>query len=260
MTSEFAFLDHPRPLPFAHRGGTVDGLENTMAAFQRAVELGFTYLETDVRVTADGVLLAFHDETLDRATDRRGRVPALPYAEVAKARIGGREPIPLLEELLGAWPGIRVNVDVKEAAAIPPLVRVLRRTGAGQRVCVASFSQRRLGMARALLGPRVCTAAGPGEVLRLRLASCGRALARLARDDVPCVQVPPEVRGVPLITPAFVSCVHELGLQVHAWTINERDEATRLLGMGVDGIMTDDPDMLHATLTDSGRWVSGSPE
>ena len=151
MAQRFAFLEHDGPLAFAHRGGAAGGLENSMAAFQHAVELGYRYLETDVHATADGVLLAFHDSTLDRVTDRRGQVARLSWSAVSRARIGGVEPIPLLEDLLGAWPDIRLNVDVKEAARRAPLVRTLQRTGAIDRVCVASFSHRRL---RAVRRPR----------------------------------------------------------------------------------------------------------
>jgi glycerophosphoryl diester phosphodiesterase len=107
VAQRYPFLEHDGPLAFAHRGGAAGGLENSMAAFGRAVDLGYRYLETDVHATADGVLLAFHDSTLDRLTDRRGRVARLPWSEVSRARIGGVEPIPLLEDLLEAWPDIR---------------------------------------------------------------------------------------------------------------------------------------------------------
>src|SRR4051812_12435948 len=99
--SPWPYLDHPGVLAFAHRGGAGDGPENTLSAFARAVEVGYRYLETDVHVTADGVLVAFHDDVLDRVTDRTGRIRELPWSEVSEARVG-EEPIPLLEELLEA--------------------------------------------------------------------------------------------------------------------------------------------------------------
>ncbi|HSR23566.1 MAG TPA: glycerophosphodiester phosphodiesterase [Candidatus Eisenbacteria bacterium] len=252
----YAFLDRA-PIAFAHRGGAAGGLENSLAAFSRAVDLGYRYLETDVHSTADGVLLAFHDRTLDRVTDRAGRVAELPYAEVRRARIGGVEPIPTLEELLGAWPHVRVNIDVKDASAIAPLVEVVRRTGAIDRVCVASFSDRRLAAVRRELGPRLCTALGPRGVAVLRAASTHRlahALAGGAAGRVPCAQVPDRVGPLRVVTAGFVDLAHRQGQRVHVWTIDDAAEMHRLLDLGVDGIMTDRIDTLRDVLISRGCW------
>jgi glycerophosphoryl diester phosphodiesterase len=160
------FLEHDGPLAIAHRGGALDGRENSMAAFARAVELGYRYLETDVHVTADDVLVAFHDDRLDRVTDRPGEIGSLTWREVRAARIGGTDPIPLFAEVLASWPDVRINVDPKSDHAVGPLVRTIRAAGALDRVCIGSFSDHRLRRARAALGPRLCTSMGPGEVLR----------------------------------------------------------------------------------------------
>ena len=135
--SPFAFLDGPTPIAMAHRGGAIEHLENTMPAFQSCVDLGYRYLETDVQVTADGVLVAFHDPTLERVTDRKGRIEHLTWAEVSQARIGGREPILRLDDLLGAWPDVRFNLDIKAAGVLAPLVRTVRRLGAVDRMAAA---------------------------------------------------------------------------------------------------------------------------
>src|SRR5947199_3735173 len=127
MATSWPYLDHPGPIPFAHRGGASDHPENTLAAFQAAVDLGYRYLETDVHVTSDGVLLAFHDNVLDRVTDRTGRVDQLPWSTVQQAKVDGREPIPLLEDLLGTWPDLRVNIDPKHDGAVFALAEVLQR-------------------------------------------------------------------------------------------------------------------------------------
>lgn len=156
MASRWPFLDHPGPLAFAHRGGASDAPENTLPAFARAVELGYRYVETDVHVTSDGVLLAFHDDVLDRVTDRTGVVADLPWDEVRAARVDGVEPIPLLEDLLGTWPDLRVNIDPKHDAAVDALADAIERTGAFDRVCVGSFSDRRLRRLRQRLGERLC--------------------------------------------------------------------------------------------------------
>src|SRR5687767_12218149 len=133
MTVTFPFLDWPAPIAFAHRGGASEAPENTLPAFEHAVRLGYRYVETDVHVTADGVLLAFHDDVLDRVTDRQGVIGELPYAAVAEARVAGAEPIPRFEDLLGAFPDLRVNVDPKHDAAVEPLADALRRCAATER-------------------------------------------------------------------------------------------------------------------------------
>jgi glycerophosphoryl diester phosphodiesterase len=253
--ARFAFLDHPGPIPFAHRGGAADGLENSLVAFARAVDLGYRYLETDVHATSDGVLLAFHDHTLDRVTDRTGVVAGLPWREVQRALIGGHEPIPTLEELLGSWPDIRVNVDIKEYGAVAPLVEVIRRTGALDRVCVASFSARRLSAVRRRVGSRLCTALTPPAVGLLRLAATHRLADALAPRQAPCAQVPERVGPLRVVTPGLVALAHRRGLRVHVWTVDEAAEMTRLLDMGVDGLMTDQLSTLREVLTARGQWV-----
>lgn len=256
--ARYPFLDHPGPLAFAHRGGAKyepnDGIENSMAAFGNAVGMGYRYLETDVHATSDGVLVAFHDETLDRVTDRQGRIADLPFSEVEKARIGGREPIALLEDLLDTWPDARFNIDVKEANAIEPLVRAVERTKAHGRICVSSFSGRRVKRARKLLGPEVASGLAPLGIALVRLP-LPRALGRLLVADVPCVQVPVSYYGFRILTKGFVDLAHALGKQVHVWTVDEADEMRALLDLGVDGLITDRIDTLRDVLTERGQWT-----
>jgi glycerophosphoryl diester phosphodiesterase len=263
VSPEYAFLDHPGPIPFAHRGGARDGLENTLPAFERAVDLGYRYLETDVRATADGVLLAFHDQSLERVTDRSGDIARLPHSEVAKARVGGREPIPLLEEILAAWPQARLNIDVKAESSIAPLIEVLARTGAWDRVCVTSFSSRRLRHVRArmrlLSGREVCTALGPSGVAAVRAHSLAGRLAtplHAAATGAPCAQVPHRVGRAAFVTPSFVAGAHALGLQVHVWTVNDAAAMGHLLDLGVDGIITDEIETLRDIMKARGLWAT----
>lgn len=243
-TARWPFLDHDGPIAFAHRGAHFeDGItENSSAAFARAVELGFRYVETDVHATADGVLVAFHDDVLDRTTDGTGRINDLPWSTVKAAQLReGDGGVPLLEDLLGAWPDLRVNIDAKADPAIAPLADVIRRTNAWDRVCLAAFSDRRLDRLRALTDNRCCTSMGPREVARLRAASLRLPAGTFAAA---CAQVPTHQKGLPIVDRRFVAAAHERGLQVHVWTIDDRDEMTRLLDLGVDGIMTDRPDVL----------------
>ncbi|MFE6867568.1 glycerophosphodiester phosphodiesterase [Kitasatospora sp. NPDC057692] len=253
------FLDHPGPLAFAHRGGDLGRPENSLAAFEAAVALGYRYLETDVHATADGVPVAFHDDRLDRVTDRTGAVAELPWRTVRQARIGGTEPVPLLEDLFGAFPDARFNIDVKAAPAVGPLVEAVRRTGAWDRVCVGGFSDSRLTAVRAAAGPRLATSLGPREVARLRLRSLAGPLLR--GGGAPwaglCAQVPERHRGVPVVDRAFVRAAHRLGLQVHVWTVDDATRIRSLLDLGVDGIMADRIDVLRDVLRERGCWTHG---
>ncbi len=249
----YPFLDWPGPLAFAHRGGASEVPENTMPAFEHAVGLGYRYLETDAHVTADGVLVAFHDDRLDRVTDRTGVVAELPWSEVRQAMVDGREPIPLLEDLLAAWPDVRVNIDPKHDGVAEPLAAAIVRTGSVDRVCVGAFSDRRIATVKALVGPALCTSMGPREVAQLLAASRGLPGGKRLRS--PCAQVPTHQGRVPLVTPRFVATAHRLGVQVHVWTIDERDEMARLLDLGVDGIMTDRPQVLKDLLVERDAWT-----
>jgi glycerophosphoryl diester phosphodiesterase len=253
--ARYAFLDAPTPLAMAHRGGAIEHLENTMPAFQACVDLGYRYLETDVRATADGVLVAFHDPTLGRVTDRSGRVEHLRWSEVAEARIGGREPILRLEDLLGAWPDIRFNLDLKAAGVLSSLVRLVRRMDVADRICVGSFSDARIAAARRLFGPAVCTSLGPRGVAALRLSSYSPRAANLVRIQAGCAQVPLQLGGRALVDERFVAAAHERGLQVHVWTVDDPAECTAMLDLGVDGIMTDRPAMLRELLEKRGEWA-----
>jgi glycerophosphoryl diester phosphodiesterase len=253
--ANFPFLDWPGPIPFAHQGAHRAGGpgENTMSAFEAAIDMGYRYIETDAHATADGVLVALHDDTLDRVTDRTGVVADLPWSEVRKARVGGTEQVPLLEDLLALHPDVRVNIDPKHDAAVEPLAELVRRTGTVDRVCFGAFSDRRLARLRSLLGPQACTSMGPREVTRLLAA--GRGLPS-GRFSAACVQVPPRRGRVPLVSERVLAAAHGRGLPVHVWTIDEPAEMHALLDLGVDGLMTDRPDLLRQVLTERGAWVT----
>ncbi len=253
------FLDHPGVIAFAHRGGAGDWPENTLPAFEAAVALGYRYVETDVHVTADGYLVAFHDSSLDRVTDHDGLIADLPWRVVGEARVApppgssaAGAPIPLLEDLLGTWPRLRVNIDPKADSAVGPLLEVLRRTDAWERVCVGAFSDRRLARIRRLSGDQVCTSLGPRDIARLRLAGTGVPVGRFAAA---CAQVPARAAGRKLVDHRFLAAAHSRGLAVHVWTIDEPAEMTRLLDLGVDGIMTDRPGVLKDLLVARGQWA-----
>jgi glycerophosphoryl diester phosphodiesterase len=252
----YTFLDHDGVLAFAHRGGAEEGAENTMPAFQHAVDVGFRYLETDAYTTRDGVVLAFHDPSLDRVTDRKGLIEELDYAEVREARVGGTEPIPLLAEVLDAWPEVRVNIDPKHDGAVAPLIELIKKMNVTERVCIGSFSGDRVDQVRTALGPKLCTSMSPLEIARLRVASFAGALAYPSSSvKAGCLQVPVKFRNVPVLNESLVKTAVKYGLQVHAWTINDEAQMQDLLAMGVHGIMTDRPSTLRKVLEKAGKWA-----
>ena len=263
MSRAHAFLGEP-PIVFAHRGGADEAPENTLEAFGAAVALGFRYLETDVHLTRDGVLVAFHDDRLDRVTNGRGAIADLAIAEVEAADAGHRfSPdggrtfpfrdrgvrVPRLEDVLSRWPQCRVNIDPKTDACVAPLVAVIDRLDAWERVCFGSFSDRRLQRIRRLGRGRACTSMGPRAAAVARLAAAAGWMPRLGAD---CVQVPLRHARIAIVTARFVRAAHRARLPVHVWTVDDEPTMQRLLDLGVDGIMTNRPRLLRAVLARRG--------
>lgn len=249
-------------LAFAHRGGAhyAPNLhrENSRHAFAEAVALGYRYLETDVHLTADGVLVAFHDNELDRVTDQTGKIAELPYAVVAKARIGGHDPIPTLAELFEAFPDARFNIDAKSVGAVDMLARTIADFDAYDRVCVSSFGVRRLHRLRQLLGPRTASAASAFGVAVNRFVPW---LTAVLDSPAPALQLPVDRRILGLhlqvLTDRLLRTAHAHGKQVHVWTIDDEATIEQLIDAGVDGIFTDRPDTLKTVLQRRGRWTGG---
>ncbi|WGM20686.1 glycerophosphodiester phosphodiesterase [Paenarthrobacter sp. OM7] len=245
------------PLAFAHRGFSLDGLENSLAAFRAAVDLGTMHLETDVHTTSDGVLLVFHDSSLDRVTDSAGKVSELTAAEVALARIGGVEPVPTFEELVTALPGARLNLDVKDWNSVDTMAAAIEKHRIHDRVLVTSFSDRRRRAVLSKLSRRVASSAGSSLTALFVLLGpiLPAPLARKLLSDVDVFQVPVRYGWLPVVTPGFVRRAHRLGRQVHVWTVNDPVEMERLLDLGVDGIVSDRLDLLKKVLVRRGEWV-----
>lgn len=262
--------DWPRaPCAIAHRGFSLDGAENSIAAFQAAIDLGCRYLETDARATADGTAIAFHDSMLDRLTNHTGRIDRLDWPDLKGARIVGREPIPKLEDVLSLDPTTFVNIDVKADSAIGPTLDAIRRANAWGRVRLAAFSHRRLQVLRAAAGPRVASGLSPIEVGWLKSQATPLGVGRRVtsvrrlwpcRNQAalwkPAAQVPYGL-GLPVIGRRFVAEAHRQGIEVHAWTVNEPTAMRHLLSLGVDAIVTDRPDRLHRLLATIGSSLPG---
>jgi glycerophosphoryl diester phosphodiesterase len=207
-----------------------------MRAFRHAIDLGYRYLETDVHLTRDGVLVAFHDSRLDRVTDAQGRIADLTWEQVATARIDGTDPIPRLDDLVTAFPDAMINIDPKADRCIEALASTIREHELEPRVCVTAFSRRRTRRVKVLVGPALCTGGGALATLAT-MVGVGRWL--LVRG-VDVLQVPVRVGPVTVVSRRFVERAHRWGLQVHVWTIDDPSEMERLLDLGVDAIMTDE--------------------
>ena len=246
------YLSGPYPRAFAHRGWHIDdltGMENSLSAFRRAVQEGFRYLETDVHATADGVVVIQHDEALDRTTDGVGAVANQPWSVVREVKVGGKEPVCRLDELLEELPEALINIDVKADSAVHAVIATLRRCDALGRVCLASFSDARLARLRKLGGPELLTSMGPGSVAAVwAAAGTGLPLGALAKGRM--AQVPRRQGPLTVVTPRFVRFMHKREQEVHVWTVDEPDEMRGLLEWGVDGLVTDRPDLLRGVLAE----------
>ncbi len=259
--------DHPffegSFVAFAHRGGALYPpnlyRENTVHAFAEAVGLGYRYLETDVHVTKDGVLLAFHDAVLDRVSEHTGRIADLSAAEVAEVRIGGVDTIPTLAELFDTFPRARFNIDAKSDRSVGALVAEIERHDAYDRVCVSSFGVRRLRRLRRLLGPRVASSV---SAVGVALFSFVPWLTRFVPVAGDALQMPEYQRilgvRVRVLRASVIRAAHRAGKQVHVWTVDDEDTIDRLLDLGVDGLFTDRIDTLKRVLQQRGLWAGPS--
>ncbi|WP_091287462.1 glycerophosphodiester phosphodiesterase [Amycolatopsis xylanica] len=257
MVATHAYLASPCPRAFAHRGwhlGELEGMENSLSAFRRAVAEGYRYVETDVHATSDGVVVVHHDDLLDRTTDGSGPISGQTWAQLRGVKVGGREQISRLEDVLEELPDAHFNIDVKSAGAVEPFVRAVERVGAFDRVAAASFSDGRLARLRRLAGPRLVTSMGPGAVAALWANGHVRPLPLRFLVRGAMAQVPVRQGRLTVVQKAFIAAANRAGVEVHTWTIDDADQMRELLDLGVHGIVTDRPDLLREVLTERGCW------
>ena len=266
-----ALLARPRPPhPFlqglktprviAHQGGDRLWPSNTLYAFQRALELGADVLEMDLHSSSDGQLMVIHDATVDRTTDGSGVVSSMRSGELQALDAGydwsperqglefpyrdlGLE-IPTLREVFEVFPQVPLNLELKqlEPSIATLLCDEIREHGRQDSVMVGSFHDQALREFRRAC-PEVATSAGPTEV-RVLFALSKLFLGALYRPAADALQVPETQGSLQVVTPEFVANAQRKGVQVHVWTPNETADMERLLGLGVDGIITDRPDRL----------------
>ena len=245
------FLASPGAIAIAHRGGAREVEENTLPAFAHAQALGYSHVELDVHATRDGVVVIHHDPDLMRLCDDPRRVADLDLAELRHVRTRGGAEIPTLEALLRDFPGLFVTIEAKSQAVIGPLCDLITRLGVLERVCIGAFDPARTRAAVDRLGPGLLWSPAHGQVARLVARGWGLPLA-LAGFGV--VQIPAQWKGIPVVTPRLVRAAHAAGVAVQVWTVNDAPEMTRLLDMGVDGLMTDCPTLLREVLAARGAW------
>ena len=238
-------------LAFAHRGGNESAPENSFLAFKNAVDIGYKYLETDVHLTKDGHLIAFHDNTLDRVTDKNGLIKDLTLNEIKKAKINGKEEIPLLSDLLDSFPQCFFNIDCKVNETVQPLINLIRTKSLIDRVCIGSFSQKRINYIRKSLGSSVITSMGPAEVILSKFLSFSSLSYNFSSSYT---SIPIERYGVKLLDKRNIDYLKSNNQKVIAWTINNEDEMKMLIKMGVDGIMTDNLSLLKSVLIEENLW------
>ncbi len=254
--SDFFSVEHP--IRFAHRGSRVLWPENTMYAFSKAVEdLHYHYLEIDVRLTSDHIPVVFHDTKLDRTTSGTGKVAEHTLAEIkaldAAHHFDPENDYPLrgtgvgistLEELYGTWPDVRLNIDLKDPAEEWAVAEVIRAFDAEHRTLIGSFNDRRIARFRRITRGRVAVSAGPTASASMYIASrTGRTIHR----KVQAYQLPFDYRGT-RIDDKLIGAVHRAGAHIHLWTVNDPDDMRRFIDMGVDGIVTDRPDLLNEVM------------
>jgi glycerophosphoryl diester phosphodiesterase len=256
MARAFPFFEHPGPLAFAHRGGAAEAPENSWSAFENAVALGFRYVETDARATADGVAIVIHDPDFQRVTGHAGPVRSMTWRQVQALRLPDEREPPRLEDLLGAWPDLRWNIDVKRREAVAPVVDAIRRTGSIDRVLVAAFSGRRTAMVRTALrtGPGVEVATAAGRLTVAMLLGAKAVPGLRFQPKAAAAQVPVRHNGITIVNAAFVHTCRRFGVALHVWTVDDPAEMGRLLDLGVDGLMTDRPSVLREVLRQRGQW------
>lgn len=257
------YLDRPGPWLVAHRGGSLVAPENTLVAYDRAVELGADALEIDVRRTRDGAVVVFHDDDTGRLTGQTGTIEARTLAEVKRldaafsfTRDGGATfpmrglgiAVPTLGEVLRRYPAMRLNIDAKtpDAALAEALAATIVEAGAAERVCVGSFHDEQADRLGRLL-PRSARffpqGAATCHVLAAKAGSSGAACPRFDLADLPH-----RTNGLTVVDAKVVRHFHALGVPVHVWTVDDEAEMRELLALGVDGIVTDRPDVLAAVL------------
>ena len=233
---------------FAHRGGANDFVENTLEAFEQSINLGFKYIETDVRATKDNKLVIFHDPDLKRMLNLEIDISSINYDELSSYKINGVHKIPTFLETVSSWPNINFNIDPKSDKSAELLISELKSVGNLDRFCVGSFDSTKLNKIRNAFDNKLCTSMGTNEVINFYFLR----FFGINSINTPCLQLPYYKNGFKIITAKLIRDAHKFNKKVHAWTIDDPKEISELLDMGIDGIMTDSPKLLKNEMAKKG--------
>lgn len=250
-------LAHPGAIAIAHRGGGLEGEENTLPAFDHAVALGYTHVELDVHATRDGVVVIHHDPDLMRICGDPRRIADLDWRALQQVRTKEGAEVPRLQDLLESHPRLFVTIEAKSDAVVAPLCALIERMGVLERISIGAFAPARTRAASAQLGPGLLWSPAHAQVAKLWARGWGMPLGL---ESFGVLQVPVAWKGIPIVTARFLRAAHSAGRAVQVWTVNDEPEMHRLLDLGVDGIMTDRPSLLRAVLEARGQWPSASQD
>jgi len=238
------YLEYDGLKVLAHRGGAEESYENTTESFEYSQLLGCEFIETDVQVSSDGIPYIFHDDDLKRILNKPVRFDSLSSNEIDDLSIFNSCKIPKLSDTLLRFPNLCFQIDFKTDEVVMPALDVINDMNVFDRVCIASFSSKRLQNVRSLY-PDLCISMGPNEVFKTLLASLN-----LFKGEIPgdCLQIPMSYYGIKIVSKRFVDFVHSRGLKIMIWTINDIKTFKYLIDLGVDGIITDKPKLLFQTI------------
>ena len=238
------YLDYDGLKVLAHRGGAEESYENTTESFEYSQLLGCEFIETDVQVSSDGIPYIFHDDDLKRILNKPVRFDSLSSNEIDDLNIFNSCKIPKLSDTLLRFPNLCFQIDFKTDEVVMPALDVINDMNVFDRVCIASFSSKRLQNVRSLY-PDLCISMGPNEVFKTLAASLN-----LYKGEIPgdCLQIPMSYYGIKIVSKRFVDFVHSRGLKIMIWTINDIKTFKYLIDLGVDGIITDKPKLLFQTI------------
>ena len=235
-------------LPIAHRGGNTDFPENTIASFKKALELGYTCIETDVQVSLDKVVYVYHDSDFKRLLDIDKKVSDTRSEEIDTYLLAGEHKIPRLQEILDQFPETIFSIDAKSWDVVNPLADIIKESNSMSRVYIASFSDRRVRYLSKILDGKVKTVAGTSQVIKFIIGFLTGFRFSFSADFI---QVPEKKFGIKLVSHRSIQYAKRIKIPIHVWTVNDQDKMASLIQLGVNGIMTDECEKLKLVLEKS---------